>query len=135
MRGPNGQTRRCNYPLPCIEDILVKQGACHIFSILDLKKAFHQQPLHPESRHMTCTCTPLGVFQWTVNVMGLMNAGVQFQQMMDDRLQPVSDVASPYIDDIIVGTKVEQGEDPIEVHKKDLLRVLQLLAKEKLICD
>ena len=119
MRGPNSQTRRCNYPLPCIEDILVKQGACHIFSILDLKKAFHQQPLQPESRHITCTYTPLGVFQWTVNVMGLMNAGVQFQKMIDDRLQPVSDVASPYIDDIIVGTRVEQGDDPIEVHKND----------------
>jgi hypothetical protein len=41
--------------------------------------------------------------------------------MMDDRLQPVSDIASPYIDDIIVGTRVEQGDDPIEAHKKDLL--------------
>lgn len=58
MRGPNSQTRRCNYPLPKIDDILVKQGACHIFSILDLKQAFHQQPLHPDSRHITCTYTP-----------------------------------------------------------------------------
>jgi hypothetical protein len=63
LRGPNSQTLRCNYPLPCIEDILVKQGANHIFSILDLKQAFHQQPLHPESRHITCTHTPKGIFQ------------------------------------------------------------------------
>ena len=26
MRGPNSQMRRCGYPLPLIEDILVKQG-------------------------------------------------------------------------------------------------------------
>ena len=58
MRGPNSQTRRHNYPLPRIEDILVKQGANQMFSILDLKQAFHQQPLHPESRPITATHTP-----------------------------------------------------------------------------
>jgi hypothetical protein len=78
MRGPNSQTWRCSYPLPCIEDILVKQGARQIFSILDLRQAFHQQPLHPDSRHITCTHTPFGVYQWRVNVMGLKNAGIQF---------------------------------------------------------
>jgi len=52
MRGPNSQTRRVNFPLPKIEDLLVKQGKCQIFSIMDLKQAFHQQPLHPESRHI-----------------------------------------------------------------------------------
>ena len=31
MRGPNSQTRRSNYPLPHIEDILIKHGACHTF--------------------------------------------------------------------------------------------------------
>ena len=70
MRGPNSQTRRCNYPLPKIEDVLVKQGRNKIFSIIDLCKAFHQQPLDPDSRHITSCYTPLGVFQWRVNVMG-----------------------------------------------------------------
>ncbi len=45
MRGVNSQTRQCNYPLPNIENILVKQGRNHIFSIMDLCKAFHQQPM------------------------------------------------------------------------------------------
>ena len=31
MRGPNSQTRRCNYPLPRIEDILVKHGGTKFF--------------------------------------------------------------------------------------------------------
>ena len=51
--------------------------------------------------------------------MGLTNAPQQFQQMLDDRLLPIKDVADPYIDDIIVGTCVEPGEDPIEKHEKD----------------
>ena len=113
QRGTNSQTRKCNYPLPCIEDICVKQGANQMFSILDLKQAFHQQPMHPESRHLTCTYTPFGIFQWKVNVMGLMNASVQFQQMMDDRLEPVREMADPYIDDIVVGTRVEGGSEEV----------------------
>ena len=67
--------------------------------------------------------------------MGLTNAGQQFQQMMDDRLLPVKHIAHPYVDDIIVGTRVEEGEDPIEKHELDLRRVLNLLKKEKLVCD
>ena len=120
MRGPNSQTRRCNYPLPHIEDILVKHGGNQMFSILDLKQAFHQQPLHPESRHITCCFTPKGVFQWRVNVMGLTNAPQQFQQMIDDRLEPLRDDSTPYIDDILVGTSVGEGEDLLAAHDRDL---------------
>ena len=76
---------------------------------MDLKKAFHQQPLHPNSRHYTSTNTPIGVYQWTVNVMGLTNAPAQFQRMMDDLLRPVEDTATPYIDDILVGSMEEEG--------------------------
>ena len=94
MRGPNSQTVPCNYPLPRIEDILVKQGACHIFSIIHLKQAFHQQPMHPDCGHITCTHTPFGLYQWKVNVMGLTNAAQQFQKMMDDRLGAIRDVAN-----------------------------------------
>ena len=100
MRGVNAETKRINFPLPKIEDILVKQGANHIFSIIDLKQAFHQQPLHPNSRPITCTYTPLGIFQWKVNIMGPMNSSQQFQQMMEDILKSVSDFTTSFIDDI-----------------------------------
>jgi hypothetical protein len=135
MRGPNSQTKRCNYPLPKIEDILVKHGSHQIFSILDLKQAFHQQPLHPDSRPITTRFTPKGLYQWRVNVMGLMNASQQFQQMMDDRLQSVRDIATPYIDDILVGTSIGEGEDLLAAHDRDLRRVLKILEEEKLVVD
>ena len=67
--------------------------------------------------------------------MWLMNASVQFQQMIDDRIQPVNDVADAYIDDILVGTCLEEGEDIFEAHDRDLRRVLSLLEKEQLIVD
>ena len=80
MRGPNSQTRRINYPLPVIEDLLVKQGAKQMFSILDLKQAFQQKPLAQTSRHITTSWTPMGLFQWRVNVMGLTNAPNNFNR-------------------------------------------------------
>ena len=91
--------------------------------------------MHPDCRHITCTHTPIGVFQWKVNVMGLTNAAQQFQQMMDDRLWPVRDIAEAYIDDIIVGTRVEPDEDPVTKHFDHLCRVLHVLEENKLVCN
>ena len=133
LRGPNAQTKRCAYPLPKIEDLLIKQTKNALFSIIDLKKAFHQQPLHPDSRQYTSTNTPIGVYQWTVNVMGLTNAPAQFQRMMDDLLRLVEDTATPYIDDILVGSMEEEGVNLVDKHEQDLRRVLDVLAKEKLV--
>jgi hypothetical protein len=67
--------------------------------------------------------------------MGLKNAGIQFQMMIDDRLQPVRDVADAYIDDIIIGTRVEPGEDLLAAHEKDVRRVLQVFNDERLVAD
>ena len=67
--------------------------------------------------------------------MGLTNASQQFQQMMEDLLFPVRDVADPFIDDILVGTRVEPGEDLLAQHEKDLRRVLDVLKKESLLAD
>ncbi len=53
--------------------------------------------------------------------MGLKNASQQFQQMMDNLLEEVSDVATPFIDYILIGTKAEPGEDLYEKHYKDVV--------------
>ena len=134
-RGLNSQTSRVSYPLPVIEDLLVKQGAKTMFSILDLRQAFHQQPLDPQSRPLTACYTPEGVYQWRVNVMGLANASQQFQMMMEDRLQSLRGIADPYIDDILVGTQVMAGEDLLAAHDRDLRQVLEQCKVDRFIID
>ena len=131
----NSMTRRANYRLPVIEVLLVRQGAKHMFSILGLKKAFHKQPLEVASRSITTCWTPFGIFQWEVNVMGLKNAPQQFQQMIDQVPTPVQDVASAYTDDILVGSKVGDGEDLLSNHNEDLRRVLEVLKAKRLVVD
>ena len=70
------------HPMPLIEDILQRQGAFRVWSVLDMKDGYHQIPLKPEHRHITCMSTPCGTKQWKVLVMGLKNGSTIFQHVM-----------------------------------------------------
>jgi hypothetical protein len=136
FRSLNEATIRDSHPLPRIEEILVRQGRRHLFSVMDLKDAFHQIPLHPDSRPYTCTSTPRGTKQWKVVVMGLKNGVAIFQRVIEWCLAEVRDVADPYVDDIIVGT-VWKGswEATVETHDKDIRRVMDKLAEHHMVVD
>jgi len=67
--------------------------------------------------------------------MGLMNASKQFQQMMEDRLKDVNEFATPFIDDKLIGTRAEEGEDLYEKHYKQVCQVMDILEKDKLVGD
>ena len=122
--------------MPRIEDILVRQGRRHIFSVMDLKDAFHQVPLHPDSRSYTCTSTPRGTKQWKVVVMGLKNGVAIFQRVIEYCLEGVRDVADPYVDDIIVGTEWKGSwETTVEQHDKDIRKVLRALEVNRMVVD
>ena len=69
--------------------------------------------------------------------MGLRNGVPIFQRVIEHCLQPVGDVASPYVDDIIIGTKPCEGgqEGLLAQHDKDLRRVLDVLHEQRLVAD
>jgi len=136
FRALNEATVPDSYPLPRIDDMLVRFGQKAMFSIMDLKDAFHQVPLHKDSRHYTCTSTPIGSKQWCVVVMGLKNGVPIFQRVLEYCLLDVSDVASQYVDDILIGTELlDTWEATIEAHDKALRRVLECLKKHKMVAD
>ena len=136
FRSLNEATIRESHPLPSIEDILVRQGRRHLFSVMDLKDAFHQVPLQKDSRPYTCTSTPRGTKQWKVVVMGLKNGVAIFQRVIEYCLEGVRDVADPYVEDIIVGTEWQGGwEATVEQHDKDLRRVLKVMEENKMVVD
>ena len=95
FRALNEATVTDAHPLPRIEDILVGQGRRYMFSVLDLKDAFHQVPLHPDSRPYTCCSTPKATKQWCVVVMGMKNGLAIFRRVIEHCLKAVSDVADP----------------------------------------
>jgi hypothetical protein len=136
FRALNEATIPDSYPLPRIEDMLVQFGSKSLFSVMDLKDAFHQVPLHEDSRPFTCTSTPLGTKQWKVVVMGLKNGVAIFQRTVDYCLRGVRDVASAYVDDIIVGTDARgTPQDTLQAHEQDLHRTLEALGAEKMVAD
>ena len=140
FRPMNEQCQEDSYPLPRIDDILVKQGQKHIHSALDLKDAFHQIPLRKEDRYITGTVTPRGLFQWKVVPMGWKN-GVQYcQRNLEVALAGVREIASGYVDDILIGSdkKDIDGSSTKELllkHDREIRLVLDELRKFKMVAS
>ena len=137
-RAPNSAAERDSYTIPLIGDILVRQGQKVMWSVLDLKDAFSQIPLAPESRPIFKITTPIGDFQPTVMPQGYTNAPSIFQREMDFCLEPVQNLANAYFDDIIAGTDGDKNEPEEEILKRqdsDLRKVLDVLKEGRWVLD
>ena len=67
----NSQTQDNQAPFLVIEDMLERHERHKNVSVLDLKHAFHQMPLHPHDRYVTARPTPLATLCWRVLFMGV----------------------------------------------------------------
>ena len=134
FRALNSVTVGDGYPMPRIRDILVRQGKMKVFSTLDLKDAFHQIPMHPDSRSLTCTSTPRGSVQWRVLAQGLKNGPQIFQRIVEHVLAGEKH-ADPYFDDILVGSTGATIQEAIVNHDRDVRHTLELLAENRLVAD
>lgn len=102
----NKVTKKDSYPLPRVSHILDRLGKTIIMSSIDLKYAFHQIPLSPNSKEKTAFCIPgRGLFQYKVLPFGLNNAAQCLQRLMDRLFGHTLSVESKifvYLDDLIV---------------------------------
>ncbi|CAL9706462.1 unnamed protein product [Knipowitschia caucasica] len=89
------------YPLPHMEDLFAELSGATYYSQIDLSSAYHQLPLHPESRKLTAFITHDGLFQFTRVPFGLASAPSAFQKMMETILKDLPGVQN-YLDDIII---------------------------------
>jgi hypothetical protein len=97
------------YPLPTLEDITTYMVGCHYFSKLDLKNAYLQVPLSPQSQRLTTISTTLGFFNCTKLPFGISAAPRIFQQYIDNILH-VPNVRA-YQDDILIGGITKEDHD------------------------
>lgn len=116
----NAQTKRDCYPLPQLSSF--QFHGKRLFSKLDLVKAYHQIPVHPDSVAKTAVTTPFGLFEFIRMPFGLRNAGQTFQRFMHEVLGDIPSVFV-FVDDILIVTP------DIESHYDTLHTVFTRLQK------
>ena len=124
-RGLNAQTQPDKFPLPLIDVVLDKMHGAKVFSRLDLRNGFYQIRMKPSDIFKTSFTTPLGLFEWVVMPMGLINAPASFQRVMTDTFKDLPFI-QVYMDDIVVHSESEQQ------HQVHLRQVFQKLKENEL---
>jgi hypothetical protein len=97
----NARTFPDRYAVPQIQDYSHRLSGCTTFSTIDLFRAYHQIPMHPDDIQNTAITTPFGLFEFPSMSFGLRNAAQTFQRFMDDILKDL-DFCFAYLVDILV---------------------------------
>ena len=117
----NKQTVSDPYYIPMVTELLQRVVQAAYLSKLDLCKGFYQVELTDEAREKSALVTPWGKFQFLRMPFGMKNAPASFQRLMDLVLDGTGDVASAYIDDVIIYSTTR------EQHLADIRTVLDRL--------
>lgn len=110
MRRVNEAVITDGYPLPRIEEVLDRLRGSQVFTRFDLKDAYHQVELHPESRDLTTFVTHQGLYRFTRVNFGLASAGPCFQRIMASMLGDIRGV-EVYLDDVICHGRTQAEHD------------------------
>ena len=80
----NARTIPDRYPVKNIQDCSHRIHGSHVFSVVDLVKAYTQIPVNPADVPRTAIITPFGLFEFPFMSFGLRNAGQTFQRFIDE---------------------------------------------------
>ena len=115
------------FPIPELQNLLERLSNSCYFTNLDVRKAFLNIPLHPDSRELTAFSVPDGShWQYTAVTFGFRDSPSCFQNIIQAVLAGLEEWALAYIDDIMVLGK------NFEDHLNKILGVLERMREAKL---
>jgi hypothetical protein len=122
----NAITRKCEYPVPIIEELLDELQSASWFSTLDLCSGFHQIQMDPTDTFKTAFQTHEGHYEFRAMSFGLTGAPHTFQRAMNATLSSLlRKIVLVFFDDILVYSST------YEQHLEHLEQVFQILDREQ----
>lgn len=110
-RALNAVTKRDQYPIPLLWDILRRAMAYRWFTVMDGKAAFHRLTVRPGDEHKLAFKTNRGNYEYLVMPFGVTNGPSYQQRFMDSILLPHQDYCCCYLDDIVVFSNTREEHD------------------------
>ena len=113
----NEWTIRNNYPLLLISDVLENIGMKKIFTKIDLRWGYNNVRIKEGDKWKVVFTTPEESFEPMVMFFGLTNSPAMFQAMMNELLRDLINTGkvAAFIDNVIIGTEIEDRHDKIVV--------------------
>ena len=104
-----------NYLIPLISDVLEDIGTKKVFTKIDLRWRYNNMRIKEGDEWKVAFTTPERSFEPTVMFFGLTNSPAIFQAMMNKLLSDLINIGkvTAFIDDVIVGTDIEEGHNKI----------------------
>lgn len=124
----NNMTVPDRYPVRNLQDFNNDLRGKKYFSKVDLLKGYHQIPVNGPDIKKTAVITPFGLFLFPRCPFGLINAGQDFQRLMDEIMGDIPHVFV-YLDDILIASST------LEEHLDDLKKVFTILEKNGLVVN
>ncbi len=104
----NALTKPVFYPMPTFDQLAdnLSETKATIFSSLDLKSAYHQLLIHPDSRDYTTFSTGRACYRWRRLCFGLAYSPFTFSKALARALSPLGQkYVNNYLDDVIVASR------------------------------
>ena len=111
----NKWTIKNNYPLSLISNVLENVGTKKLFTKMDLRWEYNNMRIKEEDEWKAAFMTPEGSFEPTVMFFGLTNSLAKFQTIMNELLRDLINIGkvAVFINDVIVGTEMEEGHNEL----------------------
>jgi len=123
-RNLNSQTVKNNYLLPLITKLIDNMGSKKVFTKMDLRWEFNNVRIKEGDEWKRVFITHIGSFEPTVMFFGMINSPATFQAIMNEILRDLINEGkvAAFVDDVLVGTEMEEGHDEIV---EEILRRLE----------